>query len=138
MKRKHTVINTTDFPQICELCGKQFENINAIKKHMKEQTYKNAKIKCEECDFIGQNEITMEVHYGKFHSKNFDCGICDNEAKSLANLQMHLFTCEMFKCSVCEKKVKGKHSKPIKPHVITVHNDSCGIEHLKINRNKLS
>ena len=60
IKRKHTVMNTDVFPKMCELCERKFENIKEMKKHMKEHSYKDAKFKCEECDFIGQNKITME------------------------------------------------------------------------------
>ena len=47
----------------------------------------------------------MEVHIGKKHSDQFDCGICDLEIKSLENLKIHLSTCEIYKCDCCGKKV---------------------------------
>ena len=36
----------------------------------------------------------MEVHLGKFHSEQYDCGLCDYVATSLENIETHLFTCE--------------------------------------------
>ena len=32
----------------------------------------------EECDFLGKNEVTMEVHLGKLHSEKFECGCLEN------------------------------------------------------------
>ena len=59
--------------------------------------------------------------------------MCEYEAKSLENLDMHLFTCEHFQCNWCE--VKTKHSKEIKTHVETVHDNECCIQHIKMSRN---
>ena len=33
-------------------------------------SFKEAKIKCEECDFIGENEYTRDVHIGE---RNWNC-----------------------------------------------------------------
>jgi hypothetical protein len=65
---------------------------------MKTHSYKSALFKCEECEFFGTNHLTMEVHLGKEHSANFECGLCEVEAKDLENLEMHLFTCEIYEC----------------------------------------
>ena len=42
-----------------------------LKKHMKTHSYKEAKFKCEDCEFVGQCRETMEVHMGKAHTDNF-------------------------------------------------------------------
>ena len=34
-----------------------------------------AKFKCVDCEFVGTNEYTMEVHIGKYHTDVFECGI---------------------------------------------------------------
>ena len=44
--------------------------------------YKQATYKCDECEFVGQNEVTMEVHKGTYHSEIFECGLGDFETKN--------------------------------------------------------
>ena len=54
------------------------------------------------CDSTGINAWTMQIHYGKSHSINFECGLCDFKAKNLENLQIHVKTCEIYECENCE------------------------------------
>ena len=49
----------------------------------------------------------MEVHLGKLHSEKYDCGLCDFEAMSLENLELHLVSFEVYQCNNCEKKFKS-------------------------------
>ena len=42
---------------------------------MRSHSFKEAKFKCEDCDFVGQSRETMEVHIGKSHTDNFECGL---------------------------------------------------------------
>ena len=86
-------------PKLCELCDKKFETVKELRKHMKSHSYKNAQYKCVEFDFLGTNEYTMEVHNGKDHSDNFECGLCEYAAETEENLELHLFTCEMYHCT---------------------------------------
>ena len=54
---------------------------------------------------LGDQKKYMEVHLGKYHSENFECGLCEHKEKSLENLITHLFTCEIFLCDVkCKEK----------------------------------
>ena len=60
---------------------------------------------------LGESEYTMDVHIGKCHSEKFECGICDCKTKTIEDLDMHLFSCELYKCASnddleCECKVK--------------------------------
>ena len=48
----------------------------------------------------------MEVHLGKFHDNNFECGLCGFLANSEDNLNMHLVTCEIYICDRCHKRFK--------------------------------
>ena len=57
-----------------------------MKDHLKTQSYKKMIFKCEECDFFGPNEMSMEVHTGKAHAESVECGLCEFKAKSLDNL----------------------------------------------------
>ena len=77
----------------------------------------------------------MEVHIGKKHSDLFDCGLCATETKSLENLNIHLSTCEMYKCEDCDLRLKSLSE--IKKHVETKHfkyRHCKTIIHLKQNR----
>ena len=82
MKRKHAGINTGNYPRQCELCDKEFENAKEMKTHMKRHSYKYAQYQCEDCEYVGQNEETMDVHNGRAHCENFECGLCEFEAGS--------------------------------------------------------
>ena len=66
-----------------------------MKKHLVTHSYKEIRYKCEECDFVGQNEVTMEVHFGKLHPAKFECGLCALEAGSLENIEIHFNTHEV-------------------------------------------
>jgi hypothetical protein len=43
-----------------------------LRKHLIKHTYKQANYKCDECEFVLQNEVTAEVHNGKYHSEKFE------------------------------------------------------------------
>ena len=75
------------------------------KKHMRRHSYSHVLYKCDLCDFIGSEEIDMNVHTARVHGENPECGLCDFEAKTLEDLDIHLTTCEYFKCDVCKEKV---------------------------------
>ena len=77
------------------------ENSSDLKKHLVIHSYKKIRCECEECDFIGLNEVTMEVHLGNLQFGKFECGLCDLEAGSLENLEIHFNTCEVYKCVRC-------------------------------------
>ena len=64
----------------CHLCEIHCERSSDLKKHLVTHSYKEIRCKCEECDFVGLNEVTMEVHLWKLHSEKFECGLCDLEA----------------------------------------------------------
>ena len=120
------------FPRTCDLCDYEFDSIRDMKQHIKTHSYKKCEYKCEECDFCGTNKITMEVHLGKMHSENFECGLCDNVVKDFESLELHLFTCEMFKC--CGEKFKC--FSDLKSHIKNDHKEDTFIQvqHAKLKR----
>ena len=71
--RIHTLITNGCYPKSCDLCEKQFGNAGDMKIHMRNHSFKEAKFKCEDCDFVGQSRETMEVHIGKSHTDKFEC-----------------------------------------------------------------
>ena len=62
---------------------------------------KTNRYSCKECDFVGNNMFTHEAHMEKAHSQNFDCGLFDNELENLGDLEIHLITCEIYRCRHC-------------------------------------
>ena len=54
---------------------------------------------------MGGSDIDIEFYLAKIHGDSFECGLCNFEAKDLENLELHLLTCEMFKCKICGKRI---------------------------------
>ena len=107
------------FPTQCDLCEKELKTEKELKLHMRTHSYKRSEYKCEECDFCGENELTMEVHIGKHHSEKFECGLCGFVANDLESLETHLFTCEIFICVKCRDdncEIRLKNLPDMKEH----------------------
>ena len=134
IKRKHTNLIDETYPKECDFCDSKLKNEKEMKMHLKvAHTYKEAKFKCEDCDFYGGNELSVEVHHGKCHSVDFECGLCDYKAKSLENLNTHLTTCESYECDACYFRVKTL--KEIENHLQEKHtNENLNIIHGKLDR----
>ena len=132
MKRKHTLTGTEQYPRICEICEIQFESQSDMKYHMRSHGYKKTNFQCLDCEFLGNSRRTMNVHIGKHHSENFECGLCESVFKSLDNLELHIFTCETFTCRKCE--FKAKTLGDIKSHILDTHEYGGFFLHLKMNR----
>ena len=73
---------------MCEVFGESFKN--------------GKKFKCEECNFIGMSEDSMQIHVGRKHCEQYECGLCQHENKTREDLETHLKTCEIYICSRCE------------------------------------
>ena len=135
-KRKHSERNKNNFPRSCDLCDQQIQSVLDLKDHMKQHRYfmSNDNYKCEECEFWGPNEMTMEVHLGRVHADIQECGLCDFQAKNSEELELHLFTCEIFKCSRCDHK--SKILSEAKEHLLNYHEKKhyAEIIHAKLNR----
>ena len=114
MKRKHPV-ETVTFN--CDVCEYETKSKIELKRHTKSHSYtfSDNRVKCNECDFVGNNAWTLQIHNGKSHSQNIDCGLCDFPAKDIETLNMHLKTCEIYECANCEHVTKSISS--IKKHM---------------------
>ena len=103
---------------------------------MRTHSYSLVQFKCDLCDFMGYDEIDMDVHAAKFHSDKCECGLCGFEAKDLEDLEIHLTTCEYYTCEVCEEKIRQFTN--IKVHFETKHKDysniSSGVRNIKPSR----
>ena len=132
--KKHTVRSTFS----CEFCERIFENEKDMRKHLKTHSYKKANFKCLECDFVGETEKTMDVHSGKEHSNNFECGICDLKLRNKEDLEVHLFTCEIYVCR--KREFKAKTISEVKLHTESMHGTDKDhfLHHIKMDRNNVN
>ena len=83
------------------------------------------------------DEIDMEVHSAKHHGDKFECGLCDYEAADLDNLEIHLSTCEYYKCDLCGEIIWQLPN--IKQHILAKHMkiysyQSKGIKNIKTSK----
>ena len=78
----------------------------------------------------------MEVHIGRLHSEKPFRGLCNFEANTIENLNLHLSTCEIYNCEACCFRTINLHE--IKDHLNTVHiaigTQWDEIIHAKVNR----
>ena len=107
MRKKHRSKAIEKYPIKCDLCNEQIENNVDLKKHMKKHSFVWVQFKCADCEFVGECELTMEVHNRKYHSENFECGICI------------LFTCEIYQCLKCDEV--NRSLSILKKHALETH-----------------
>ena len=131
-RKKHTSVGTSDFPIKCDMCETELRNKREKKLHMMNHSYKQVQFQCEECDFSGTNEVSMEVHVSKLHTEQIECGICEQETKDLESLETHLVTCQIYECKYCEERFQS--ISEIKKHISEDHK---GQEFIKILHAKL-
>ena len=117
-KHKQTV-DSLDFPRMCSLCEKDLESSKEYKIHMKTHSYRQIQYQCTMCNFSEYSEIGIEVHVGREHGDNFECGLCEYIAEDLENLDLHLLTCEVYKCNKCGNIFKNLQD--LKQHFLTEH-----------------
>ena len=115
-KKKEIILK---FPVSCELCDKELKDKREMLKHQKSHSYQYVAYKCVKCEFLGEDEIAMDVHIGKEHGDKFACGLCDYIAKDLETLEIHLSTCETYTCTTCD--IVFKSLSETKTHFIQKH-----------------
>ena len=102
---------------------------------MKTHSYKEAKFKCEDCNFVGKSKKNMETHLDRSHTELFECGLFEKDFKSWDNLETHLKAFEIFRCRRCYRKEKTITN--IKAHAEKKHPglQATFKDHMKISRN---
>ena len=138
IKRKHTNLDTNNYPVECDFCDFKLNSESEMKFHLKnEHTSTDTSFKCLDCDFCADNEISIQVHQGRCHGGGFECGICDFGADSLENLNIHLNNCESFECYRCSIRVYN--ISDMKKHINEKHGDTgyLSITHGKLDRKNL-
>ena len=133
IKRKHTNLDTNNYPVDCDFCDIKLNSESEMKFHLKnEHTSTYSSFKCLDCDFCADNEISIQVHQGRCHGGGFECGICDFRADCLENLDVHLNTCESFECYQCSIRVYNIGD--MKKHISEKHGAK---EYLRVKHGKL-
>ena len=90
-------------------------------------------IKCTECEFVTTSENGIKVHKAKKHTRVLQCEICDFKAQTLNVLQIHIVTCELYKCSKCDHK--SRRLSQVKAHIPKHHGaGDYFLTHLKMSR----
>ena len=109
-----------------------------MRKHVASHSYTYSKFKCDECEFVGGNDATMQVHIGKYHADKLECGLCYVEERSQECLEIHLATCEVFECTKCEERFKT--ISDMKNHIKEKKYPGgfATVQHLKKDRNNSS
>ena len=131
--RKHTAISKGGYPKSCDLCESDITSAAMMKIHLKSHSFKEAKFQCEDCEFVGQSKDTMEVHAGKTHTDNYECGLREVNFENGNDLETHINTCEIYRCKRCY--LKFIQLSDVKAHVEKKHKgvQSTLIQHLKIS-----
>ena len=116
----------TTVDNYCESC---------IKIRIKEEL----KLKCEDCDFLVEDILSLDIHVGRKHSGDFECAICGFKAKCEDDLNIHLHTCEIFSCDYCwDPKIKVNNLSDLVTHLKAKHPKhlkNTNITHTKMDRN---
>ena len=75
MKRKHESLEDEQFPKVCDFCDRNCFDKKHMKEHLAEHSFRNLKFKCEDCDFLAEDNLSLEVHAGKAYSGNFSAAL---------------------------------------------------------------
>ena len=90
-------------------------------------------IKCTECDFGTTSQHGIKVHKAKQHASAMPCKICDFKAQTQNMLQIHIVTCELYKCCKCD--YKSRRLSQVKAHIPKHHGPGdYFLTHLKMSR----
>ena len=118
----HSKINFEEFPAACDICEKVLQNENDLKKHKKSQhTNHSVRYQCNECEFMANEEETLHVHFGRNHSDEKQCGLCDKIFDTSINLDDHLSKCEIFMCSNSGCRETYENLTDMKEHIQNEH-----------------
>ena len=108
-----------------------------LKKHMRTHSFNYATFKCALCEFIGGEQIEMEIHDARVQGDKNECALCGFEGKDLETIDNHLSTCESYSCGLCENKFT--QLTQVKEHFKDKHQESkqssfYGVRHIKQSR----
>ena len=115
-----------------QICEKNIKIEQEMKTHLETRSYIRPVFKCK---FCSENELTMEVQQGKHQDLNFECEFL---AHTEEDLDLHIFTCEIYLCDDCSSRLKTisdlkKHLNDDKHRII--NNGYYKIIHANIGKN---
>ena len=70
IKRKHTNLKNETYTKECDFCEAKLNDESEMKRHTLAIHPK-------------KQNLNVNVHHGKCHSEDFECGMCDYKAKDL-------------------------------------------------------
>lgn len=109
---------------MCHLCSKSFSSNHYLKIHI--QTHQVLNVRCEICDSVFKNKISLKDHQKKIHkpkeSLNFPCTVCDRRFLNRNHLERHMpihtgqrnYRCDFEGCGMAfkwEKDLRNHMSK---------------------------
>ena len=105
-----------------------------LKVHLQNHTYKPISYQHSFCNFIAEDRWDIDIHIGKEHESNVQCGLCAVIVKDITDLETHLATCEIYKCEKCGDVFTNLQD--LKVHFLENHQKEKSelVEHVKQNR----
>ena len=84
---------------------------------------------------MGKSRETMDVHNGRCHTDQFECGLWFRQLGNSSELDTHLNTCERYRCRMCW--LETTTLSELKKHLKENHEnqENITIEHFKMSRN---
>ena len=92
------------------------------------------KLKCDDCEYVWNSRVNLDVHIGNCDCDKNKCGLCENSFENNQKLNIHLSTCEIYICRNCQNR-EPTMSK-VKAHVHFEHDSERDlmIDHWKTSR----
>ena len=110
----------------CEICGKYFSKISALKLHSKTVHDKVRTFNCELCERTFGQKHNLKTHISAVHdnTKRYSCDSCPKSFGYKCNLERHVkavheYDTTMYNCVSCDKKFNLKAN--LARHLESVH-----------------
>ena len=124
IRRKHATNEIFWFPKIIKFVRRISIAWKTQRSIQKTQSYIGSfflgwrgSYKCKTCHFTSERVETMEAHIGKCNrTEDFECGLWEFITSVSENLEVHLTSCGIYECEVCE--LRSRFLKDIKTLIL--------------------